>query len=136
MNGEIWILRDDNHDNVADSVTEFATWEKLTKPEGMVWSKDGLYVNRGGALILMNDTNGDGKADKTKILVDGFAYESYAFHQNNGLTFGPGGRLYIGSGATTIIALKPIPSRHGSSRSIQMVRISRLSPPACATLMA
>lgn len=99
MNGEIWILRDENHDNVADNVSEFATG--LIKPEGLLWTKDGLYVNQGGSLIFMTDTNGDGKADKTKTLVDGFPYESYAFHQNNSLTFGPGGRIYIGSGATT-----------------------------------
>jgi len=99
LNGFIWTLEDTNKDNVADKVTEFASG--LTKPEGLAWSKDGLYVNVAGALVLMTDTDGDGKADKFKTLVDGFPSESYAFHQNNGLTFGPDGRLYIGSGATT-----------------------------------
>ncbi len=99
LNGFIWTLKDTNHDNVADSVTEFATG--LTKPEGLAWSKDGLYVNVAGSLMLMTDTDGDGKADQFKTLVDGFASESYAFHQNNGLTFGPDGRLYMGSGSTT-----------------------------------
>ena len=99
LNGFIWILKDTNGDNVADSVTEFASG--LTKPEGLLWSKDGLYVNEGGALKLMTDTDGDGKADKTKVIADGFPSESYAFHQNNGLTFGPGGRIYMGSGSTT-----------------------------------
>ncbi len=99
LNGFIWILKDTNKDTVADSVTEFASG--LTKPEGLAWSTDGLYVNVGGALILMTDTDGDGKADKTKTIVDGFPSESYAFHQNNGLTFGPGGLLYMGSGSTT-----------------------------------
>ncbi|MEP6986542.1 MAG: PQQ-dependent sugar dehydrogenase [Chloroflexota bacterium] len=99
LNGFIWVLKDTNNDNVADSVTEFASG--LTKPEGLAWSKDGLYVNVGGALILLTDTDGDGKADKTRTIVDGFPSESYAFHQNNGLTFGLDGRLYMGSGSTT-----------------------------------
>lgn len=99
LNGFIWLLKDTNKDNVADDVIEFASG--LTKPEGMAWSKDGLYVNVGGALVLMTDTNGDGKGDKTKTIVDGFPSESYAFHQNNGLTFGPDGRLYLASGSTT-----------------------------------
>lgn len=99
MNGFIWVLRDENQDNVADTVTEFASG--LTKPEGLAWSEDGLYVNVAGALVLMTDTNGDDKMDTTKTIVDGFPSESYAFHQNNGLVFGPDGRLYLGSGSTT-----------------------------------
>jgi putative membrane-bound dehydrogenase-like protein len=99
LNGFIWTLKDTNNDNVADSVIEFASG--LTKPEGLAWSKDGLYVNVAGALVLMTDSDGDGKADKFKTIVDGFPSESYAFHQNNGLVFGPDGRLYLGSGSTT-----------------------------------
>lgn len=101
LNGFIWVLRDANKDNVADTVTEFASG--LYKPEGLAWSinNDGLYVNVGGALLLMTDTDGDDKADTTQTIVDGFPYESYAFHQNNGLVFGPDGRLYLGSGSTT-----------------------------------
>ncbi len=99
LNGFIWVLRDTNNDHVADKVTEFASG--LTKPEGITWSKDGLYVNVAKALILMTDTDGDDKADTTKTIIDGFPSESYAFHQNNGLTFGADGRLYLGSGSTT-----------------------------------
>ncbi|MCA0457783.1 MAG: PQQ-dependent sugar dehydrogenase [Chloroflexi bacterium] len=99
LSGFIWVLRDEDKDNVADTVTEFASG--LVKPEGLAWSEDGLYVNVAGALVLMTDTNGDDKSDTTKTIVDGFPSESYAFHQNNGLVFGPDGRLYLGSGSTT-----------------------------------
>ena len=99
LSGFIWTLRDENKDNVAESVTEFASG--LVKPEGLAWSENGLYVNVAGSLVLMNDTDGDGKADTTKTIVDGFPSENYAFHQNNGLVFGPDGRLYLGSGSTT-----------------------------------
>lgn len=99
LTGFIWVLRDENKDNVADTVTEFASG--LTKPEGLAWSEDGLYVNVAGSLVLMTDTDGDDKSDTTKTIVDGFPSESYAFHQNNGLVFGPDGRLYLGSGSTT-----------------------------------
>lgn len=107
LSGFIWVLRDENKDNVADTVTEFASG--LTKPEGLAWSEDGLYVNVAGALILMTDTDGDDKADTTKTIVDGFPSESYAFHQNNGLVFGPDGRLYLGSGSTTDHRPEPNP---------------------------
>jgi glucose/arabinose dehydrogenase len=54
-----------------------------------------------GRLIFMKDNDGDYVADETRVVLDGFPGELYAFHQNNGLTFGPDGRLYIGSGSTT-----------------------------------
>ncbi|MEZ4668825.1 MAG: PQQ-dependent sugar dehydrogenase [Anaerolineae bacterium] len=99
IDGFIWVMRDENSDNVADKVTEFANG--LAKPEGLAWGERGLYVNTGGALVLMKDTNGDDVADEKTTLIDGFPFDSYAFHQNNGLTFGPDGRLYIGAGSTT-----------------------------------
>ncbi|HXW01733.1 MAG TPA: PQQ-dependent sugar dehydrogenase, partial [Anaerolineae bacterium] len=52
-------------------------------------------------LLLLKDTNGDYRADESQVIVDGFPGEEYAFHQSNGLTFGPDGRIYIGVGATT-----------------------------------
>lgn len=99
IDGFIWVLRDEDNDNVADKVTEFTSGH--IKPEGLAWGEMGLYVNVGGALMLMKDTNGDDVADEKTVLIDGFPFESYAFHQNNGLTFGPDGRLYLGSGSTT-----------------------------------
>lgn len=97
--GFIWIMEDANQDGVADKVTEFASG--LKQPEGLAWSENGLYVTVIDKLLLLKDTNGDDKADETQVIVDGFPGEEYAFHQSNGLTFGPDGRLYIGVGATT-----------------------------------
>jgi putative membrane-bound dehydrogenase-like protein len=97
--GTIWVIEDTNQDNVADNVIEFATG--LQQPEGLAWGSGGLYINEMGRLIFMKDTDGDYTADETRVVLDGFPGELYAFHQNNGLTFGPDGRLYIGSGSTT-----------------------------------
>ena len=97
--GSIWMMKDSNLDGVADEVDVFA--EGLDQPEGLAWGNDGMYVNVQGKTIFLKDTDNDGKADEEQTIVSGFPGEVYAFHQNNGLTFGDDGRLYIGSGATT-----------------------------------
>jgi putative membrane-bound dehydrogenase-like protein len=97
--GFIWVMDDPNLDGVADNVGVFA--RDLNQPVGLAWGEGGLYVNTAGQTLFLQDTDGDRVADEQTVIVDGFPGEVYAFHQNNGLTFGPDGRLYIGSGATT-----------------------------------
>lgn len=99
IGGSIWIMKDVDLNGEADEVTEFASG--LNQPEGLAWSEAGLYVTVIDKLLLLKDTNGDGVSDESRVIVNGFPGEEYAFHQSNGLTFGPDGRLYIGVGSTT-----------------------------------
>jgi len=99
IDGFIWVMHDDDQDGAADRVIEFA--KGLRQPEGMVWSEEGIYVTTLEQLLLLADTDGDEVADDSKVIVDGFPGEQYAFHQANGLAWGPDGRLYIGVGSTT-----------------------------------
>jgi putative membrane-bound dehydrogenase-like protein len=98
-NGTIWRLVDTDNDGKADDVSVF--YDGLTKPQGLVWGEEGLFANEEGRLLRLNDTDGDGRADQRTVILDGFPGEIYAFHLNHGLIWGPGDRLYIGSGSTT-----------------------------------
>jgi putative membrane-bound dehydrogenase-like protein len=111
--GKIWVLQDKDGDGKADFSSEFA--KGLVQPEGLLWYKDGLYVNVVGSLTFMQDTDGDYVADKTTVMFDKFPdiTEIHPNHMNNGIALGPDGRLYVGSGSTTDRFAEPHPYAAG-----------------------
>jgi glucose/arabinose dehydrogenase len=56
-----------------------------------------VYVSYQGAVTVLTDTDGDGRSDRERILVDGLPFGK---HQNDNLEFGPDGWLYMGIGST------------------------------------
>ncbi|HLF92220.1 MAG TPA: PVC-type heme-binding CxxCH protein, partial [Planctomycetota bacterium] len=70
--------------------------ENLTPSMGLAWRDGKLYVADPPDLAVLEDTDGDGKADRRTVLLTGFG------HQDNGslhgLVFGPEGNLYFTMG--------------------------------------
>jgi len=66
----ITICEDTDGDGRADKFSMFA--DKLTIPTGMVFAGGGLIVKHAGEMLLLKDTNGDGKADVRKSLFSGW----------------------------------------------------------------
>lgn len=67
--------------------------DNLIFPMGLAWRAGKLYVADAPDLLVFEDTNGDGKADKRSVLLTGFArYDDSTLH---GLQFGPDGMLYM-----------------------------------------
>lgn len=91
----IRMLEDTNHDGRFDRATTFA--EKLTLPAGAVWYRNALYVASPPDLVRLEDTNGDGAADKRDIVVTGWNLSSNAASLH-GPFFGPDGYLYVTDG--------------------------------------
>lgn len=96
------LLEDKNGDGVYDSSSIFA--EGFKQPEdglgaGVLARKGDVYFTCLPKLWLLKDTNGDGKSDIRKPLLDGFGvHVGFLGHDLHGLKIGPDGRLYFSIG--------------------------------------
>lgn len=97
----ILVLEDTDHDGKADKSTVFAGGlliptavqpAVLPREDGHV--ADGCYVGQSTELLFFEDTDGDGKADKRKIILSGFGTED-THHIIHTLKRGPDRRLYF-----------------------------------------
>ena len=94
---KIYLLRDDNKDGRADSLSTFAAGYYLPLGITVHPVTGDIYVSHQGSITILSDTDADGKADTHRTLVDNLPTER---HQNDNLKFGPDGWLYMGLGST------------------------------------
>ena len=97
--GGLWVATDADHDGRAEQVRRFADGFSLLV--GLAWRGDELYAASSGKIEALRDTDGDGVADQRRVVVDGLPSMILKPHSNNGIAFGPDGRLYFGVGSTT-----------------------------------
>ncbi|MDX1963173.1 MAG: HEAT repeat domain-containing protein [Pirellulales bacterium] len=70
---KILILADLDRDGVADQTTVFAGG--LLIPTAVIPGDGGAYVGNSTELLHLKDTNGDGRADNTRVVLSGFGTE-------------------------------------------------------------
>ena len=76
-------------------MTTFA--DGLNCPTGFQFYKDGVIVIQSPDLLLLRDTDGDGKADTRERLLHGLdAADSH--HETNSICYEPGGAMYLSDG--------------------------------------
>ncbi len=91
-NDKVLVLEDADHDGKADSTTVFA--EGLLIPTGVLPGDGGCYVANSTELLHLSDQNGDGKADRQRVVLSGFGTED-THHILHTLRWGPDGALYM-----------------------------------------
>jgi glucose/arabinose dehydrogenase len=96
-NGNIWAIP--VKDRAAGQPEIYATG--FDKPVGLAWRGNDLYVASSGRISVIRNGADPAHAGKTDVLVSDLPTHHYIWHSNEGLAFGPDGRLYFPVGSTT-----------------------------------
>jgi putative heme-binding domain-containing protein len=91
-NDKVVVLEDRKGTGKADKVTVFA--DGLLMPTGIEPGDGGVYVGASTELLHLADTDGDGRADRTRVVLSGFGTED-THHMIHTLRWGPDGLLYF-----------------------------------------
>ncbi len=91
-NDKVIVLEDRDGDGTSDSTEVFA--EGLLIPTGIEPGDGGAYVANSTELLHFRDTDGDGKADKRRVMLSGFGTED-THHILHTLRWGYEGMLYF-----------------------------------------
>ena len=89
---------DRDGDGQADIFTDFA---EMDSPRGLVYDAGTLYVLHPPFITAYHDVDGDGRADRSEVLVEGLGFDLKfrgADHTTNGIRLGIDGWLYIAVG--------------------------------------
>jgi len=81
----------------------------LDTPNGLIWHEDSWYVSGERAIYRLSDTDGDGRADTPRVVVDGLPGGSGGWTGSIGV--GPDGRLYVSKGASCDACVESAPRR-------------------------
>ncbi|KKL71924.1 hypothetical protein LCGC14_2090030, partial [marine sediment metagenome] len=98
LRGRVKVIEDCDGDGFGERPRSF--WRDPGKRFilGLAVAPDGsLYVSVKGDVVVLRDSDGDGRADEEHAIITGLPN---LVHQNNGLAFGPDGKLYITNGST------------------------------------
>ncbi|MFP6616343.1 MAG: PVC-type heme-binding CxxCH protein, partial [Candidatus Hydrogenedentota bacterium] len=88
----ITVIEDTDGDGVADKSSVFA--DNLFIPTGVAYGDGGVYVANSTEILHLKDTDGDLRADQTRVVLSGFGTED-THHIVHALRWGYDGNLYF-----------------------------------------
>lgn len=101
--GKIFRIEDKDSNQTGEAVTLLYDNADgtLVQAVGLAFYEDKIYISDSGRISTLEDSDGDGKLDKLTPIVEGLPSLQFPDHSNNGIVFGPDGKLYVGVGATS-----------------------------------
>ena len=123
--GRGWIVRlvDGDNDGSADEYTIFA---EVDSPRGVVVDGNTLYVMHPPTLTAFHDTDGDGIADESEVLVTGLGFGldfRGADHTTNNIAMGIDGWIYVAVGDYGILEAVGTDGSRVAQRGGSVVRV-------------
>jgi putative membrane-bound dehydrogenase-like protein len=111
-------FEDKDGDGVFETSTVFA--ENLTPSMGIAWHQGKLYVADPPDVVVYEDLDDDGKADRRRVILSGFGHsDNGSLH---GLLFGPDGLLYMTTGEPDGYSLPGRDGKKLTGRSGALIR--------------
>src|SRR3954469_8967030 len=114
----ITLLEDKDGDGRFETSSVFQ--DELVMPMGAAWRDGKLYVPDGTDLVALEDTDGDGHADRRTVILSGFGHsDNGGLH---GVTFGRDGWLYMTCGQPDGYRLRAADGSFIESKSGSLLR--------------
>jgi glucose/arabinose dehydrogenase len=103
LDGPITRLEDADGDHIAEKATVIYddARDLLNHAVGLALHDGKTYISDAGRISIISDSDGDGMLDSLQPIVEGLPTWQHIFHSNNGIAFGPDGKLYVSVGSTS-----------------------------------
>jgi len=95
----------------------------LAIPSGILPTKEGLLVQHGREVVLLKDTDNDGRADRRDVILSGFGIEDSHLLPHQFMR-APGGWFYLAQGAFNYSKVK---TRDGREHRFDQTRLARFT---------
>ncbi len=121
LEGDVFQFEDKDGDAYAEAMRQVfdGADHGVSHAVGLAFHDGLLYLSDSGRISTLADDDSDGDFDALTPIITGLISLRYPDHSNNGIAFGPDGKLYVGVGSTT---------DHGPITDPMEASILRMSP--------